>query len=301
MITFTQLYTEACDGAGINLSDTNNVNYIKRNINNGLKLLKSDARRYFTRKEIVADLKEGQQYYMFPADCIRASELKINNGSLIFPITSIESEKMWNAANVIPNFVVFYPQKYFIRGSNEVGVWPIPSEDLPGAAILAYDARMADMYLDDTYGLELTVTQNQQTVTCATHSFKPTMVGMKLTLFDGTDGNWYNILAYVNDQTLLLDNYYQGLTTTSSTTIIGNVPDIPEEYHLALEFYALYVFHKLKRGNVNKANDFKGDWIELHDAYVGAYASKVTSQVIIPNDNDIPYNPLWVPPMNLTG
>ncbi len=115
MITFTQLYTEAADGCGINLTDTTNVNYIKRNINNALKLFKSDARRYFTRKEIVTDLEANQQYYTLPADSIRGSAVKVNNGSLIFPITPIESEQAWNALNVIPNFAVFYPQKYFFR------------------------------------------------------------------------------------------------------------------------------------------------------------------------------------------
>lgn len=301
MITWTQLYTEAADGCGINLTDTVNLNFIKRNINNGLKLFKNDARRYFTRREAVADLQPNQQYYTLPADSIRGSAVRVNNGSLIFPITSIESEQAWNALNVIPNFAVFYPQKYFFRGATEVGVWPIPSASLPGGLIIAYDARLQDMYIDDTVGINITATNASQTITNTTHSFKTTMVGMKFSVTDGSDGNWYTVLSYINDNTLVLDNYYQGSTVTTTSTIIGDCPDIPEEYQQGLEFYALHIFHLLKRGNVNKSNEFKALYDTMHDGYVGAYASKETSQVLTMNDGLVPYNPLLVPPMNLTG
>ena len=301
MITFQQLYTETADGCGIALTDTVNINYIKRNINNAEKLIKSDARRYFTRKEIVCDLKSGQQYYTLSADSIRGSAVRVNNGSIIFPIVGEESELKWNSLNIIPQFAVFYPQRYFFRGSSEVGVWPIPSTDLPGGLIIAYESRMTDMYLDDTVGLNITATNGSQTITNDSHGFKPTMVGMKFSITNGLDGNWYTVLSYTNDTTMLLDNYYQGSTTTTTSTIIGSTSDIPEEYHLALEFYALHIFHLIKRGNVNKSNEFKALYDNLHDAYIGAYASKETSQVLVQNDNMMPYNPLMVPPMGLTG
>jgi hypothetical protein len=301
VITFTQLYTEAADGCGILLTDTVNVNYIKRNINNALKLFKNDARRYFTRKEVVADLQPNQQYYTLPADSIRGNAIRINNGSLIFPITGVESEQAWNAVNVIPNFAVFYPQRYFFRGATEVGVWPIPSTLLTGGLIISYDGRLTDMYLDDTVGVGITATQGSQSITCTSGSFNSNMVGMKFSVTDGSDGNWYNILSYTNGDTLLLDNYYQGPTVTTTSTIIGSCPDIPEEYQMGLEFYALHIFHLLKRGNVQKADYFKEQYDIYHDGYVGAYSSKETSQVVKPNDSIMPYNPLLVPPMNLTG
>lgn len=302
MITFQQLYTETADGCGINLTDTVNVNFIKRNINNALKLFKNDARRYFTRKEVVADLQANQQYYTLPADSIRGSAVRVNNGSLIFPITSIESEQAWNALNVIPNFAVFYPQKYFFRGATEVGVWPIPSQLLTGGIIIAYDARLTDMYLDDTVGVTISVTNNSQTITCTSGSFNKNMVGMKFSVTDGSDGNWYTILSYTNGNTLTLDNYYQGTTETTTATIIGSCPDIPEEYQQGLEFYALHIFHLMKRGNVDKSNEFKSLYDIMHDGYVGAYSSKETSQVLVPNEGMVPYNPLLIPPNgSLTG
>lgn len=300
MITFTQLYTESATACSLPLTDPY-IPVLKRNINNALKLIKSDARRAYTRKETVADLVANQQYYQFPADSIRGSRIRINNGSLIFPIVSIESELKWDSINVIPNFAVFYPQKYFIRGANEVGVWPIPAANLPGALILAYEARMADMYLDDTVGLDITATNGNQTITCATHSFTANMVGMKFSFTDGSDGNWYNILAYTNDETLILDNYYQGPTNTSTGTIIGSCPDIPEAYQLALEFFANAMYYSNQRKDPAMASFYQEQYELMHDGYIGAYASKETSQIIQPQDGLVPYNPLLVPPMGLTG
>ena len=69
---------------------------------------------------------------------------------------------------------------------------------------------------------------------------------------------------------------------------------------MGLEFYALHIFHLMKRGNVGKSNEFKALYDNYHDAYIGAYASKETSQVLVQNDGMVPYNPLLVPPMGLS-
>jgi len=300
VITFTQLYKEAAAGMGLSTTDPY-IPTVKRNINNGLKLLKSSAQQYVTRKEITADLVANQQYYTFPPDVIRARNLRINNGSLIFPIPGVESENAWNALNVIPQFAAFYPQKYFIRGFNEIGVWPIPSTNISGALVVAYDSRMEDMYLDDTVGVSVLITNGSTTITSAAGSFLPSMVGMKLGFTDGSDGNWYNIVGYTDANTMIIDNNYLKTTQTSAATIIGSVPDIPEEFHQALEFYALWIYFKLKRINAEAANDFKQDFLMLQEGYLGTFADKESSQIINPRTSAVAFNPLQVPPINMKG
>src|SRR5882724_813559 len=220
MLTFTQLYTETYQGCGIPSTDSVNIALIKRNINNALKLMKSGAGQYFTRKEVVADLDQGEQFYTFNPDMIRIRNVRVNNGSLIFPIRTIESENEWNALNIIPSFAVFYPQRWFQRGPNEIGIWPTPSIDIVGALIIAYDARLQDMYLDDTVGASITVTKNSVTITSATHSFRANMVGMKFTFTDGSDGQWYSIIGYTNNDTMTIENFYPNTTQTSTATLI---------------------------------------------------------------------------------
>lgn len=298
MITFTQLYKESAAAMGLASTDPY-ISIVKRNVNNGLKLMKSSAMQYYTRKEITADLVAGQQYYTYAADVVRTRNLRINNGSLIFPIPSVESENEWNSLNIIPQFAVFYPQRWFIRGPNEVGVWPIPSTDIPAALIVAYDSRMEDMYLDDTVGASITVTSGSTAVTSSTNSFNADMVGMKLGFTDGSDGNWYTLVGYTNAGSMTLENVYQKTSQTNTNTIIGSCPDIPEEFHQALEMYPCYIYYQFKRIDVNTAEKFQNDFLALQEAYMGTFSDKESSQIITPRTNFLAYNPLLVPPMGL--
>jgi hypothetical protein len=299
MLTFTQNYTEVYQGAGIPSTDSTNISLIKRNINTGVKRFKSAAFQYYNRKEKTANLIAGQQYYTLDVDSIRPTNIRINNGSLIFPIPSVESEMEWNALNIIPQFAVFYPQRWFVRGNNEIGVWPIPSTNISSAMIVAYDARYSDMYLDDTVGLNITVTNGSNVITCATSSFTANMVGMYLTFTDGSDGQWYKIIGYTNGTTMAIENYYQNTTQTNASTLIGSVPDVPEEYHPAFQDYAFYRYYKTQRGQAARANDFLNDFTLAREEYVGTFGDKEASQVIKPKANFLAYNPLLVPPVNL--
>lgn len=298
MITFTQLYTETYQGCGISPTDSVNIALIKRNINNGLKLMKSAAGQYYTRKEVSANLVQGQQYYTFNPDMIRARNVRVNNGSLIFPIGSVESENAWNALNIIPQFAVFYPQRWFIKGPNEIGIWPIPSTTIANAFLVSYDARLQDMYLDDTLNLPITVTNNSVTITTS-GTFNKNMVGMKLSFTDGSDGQWYNIVGYTDATHMTIENYYPNATQTTTSTIIGSCPDIPEEFHPNLQDYAFYRYYKTQRGSGQKANDFFNDFLLGQQGYIGTFGDKESSQIILPSSGILNYNPLLVPPQGL--
>lgn len=298
MITFQQLYTEVYQGCGIPSTDSVSIGVIKRNINNALKLMKSSAGVYYTRKEVVASLKGAQQFYTFNPDMIRIRNVRVNNGSMIFPIDSIESENHWNALNMVPNYAVFYPLRWFQRGPNEVGIWPQPSTDISNALLIAYDARLQDMYLDDTVGIPITVTNNSLTIT-TTGTFTPNMVGQKFTFTDGSDGQWYSIIGWVDSHTLKIENYYPNATQTSSATIIGSCPDIPEEFQPGLQDYAYYRYYKTQRGAAEKANDFYNDFLRAQDGYTGTFGDKESSQIILPSSGVMPLNPLFIAPSGL--
>lgn len=296
-MTFTMLYKEAGAAMGLNASDPY-LAIVKRNLNTANKLLKSAAQQYYTRRDVTFDLKANTQFYTMYPDFIRPRNIRINNGSLVFPIATVESENEWNALNIIPQFAVFYPQRWFLKGPNQLGVWPIPSTDLTAALLVAYDGRLEDMYLDDIVGVSVTVTKGSATITSAA-GFLRTMVGMKLAFTDGSDGNWYTITGFTNTSTMIIQAPYQNATQTSAATIIGSTSDIPEEYHPGLVDYALYRYYKLKRINAALANDFKQDFLMAQEGYLGTFADKESSQIINPRSNSLPYNPLLVPPTNM--
>jgi hypothetical protein len=287
---------------GIGINDPY-VSTVKSDYNHGIKVFKSPAQQYITRKEVAADLKAGQQYYTFGPDVIRVRNVRINNGSLIFPIPTVESENDWNALNVIPQFAMFYPKFWFIRGSNEVGIWPIPSNDIEGAFMVSYDARLQDMYVDDHIGSNVTVTYGSNVVTCSDNSFTPAMANqnMKLAFTDGSDGNWYNIVGYTNNSQILLDNNYPNVTQTNSNTLIGSTPDFPEEYHKAPIYYAEEQYFLFKRISQTTADSYHARFNDLQTQYLGTFSDKETSQIIIPGQDMLAYNPLFVNPISMDG
>ena len=254
MLTFTTAYNRAINMVGA--SPTTNVADVinaKSDINQALRLFKNSARRYTTRKEVTTNLVAGQQYYTFPEDMVRITEVKSNtgSGSYNWPLVGIDSEAIWNRYNIIPNNTLMVPQFFFVRGRNEIGLYPIPSTNVTAGLIVSYEPRMTDMSLDDTTTTTVTVTNGSQYVTSPSTNFNTNMVGMNFSVTDGSDGNWYLITSATATQ-LTLENVYQGVSESAAPCTIGLVPDIPEEYQLGLVYYACYNYY-LKRNEMANA------------------------------------------------
>src|SRR5215469_12479015 len=151
MLTFTQSYTRLANIVGISpTTDSQDLTNAKYDINQALRLFMNSARRYWTRKEVTTDLVEGQQYYTFPEDMVRITEVRANTGGYNWPLVQVDSEALWNRFNVIPSNTVIVPQFYFVRGRNEIGLYPTPSQDQAAGLIVSYEPRMPDMSVDDT-------------------------------------------------------------------------------------------------------------------------------------------------------
>jgi hypothetical protein len=296
MLTFTQMYTRAADNCGVSLTAATDITNIKQDINQGLRLFKNAVRRYWTRKEVSANLVLQQQFYTFPEDMVRITEVRVNSNGLNFPVNQVDSEAMWNRINIIPAMTINLPMYYFVRGRNEVGLWPIPSQNVTAGLVVSYEPRLTDMSVDDvtpTVG----VTQGSTTVTSSS-AFAQNMVGMSFSVTDGTDGNWYPVTTYNSASSLTLENYYQGPTSVSSPSIIGSVTDIPEDYQLGLVYFACYNFF-LKRKDNGTATMYKALFEDLMTQYKEVYANKTTGQVQ-QSIEDYRYSIFTLPPNPIT-
>lgn len=301
MITFTQLVSRAADIIGVNTStDSQDLSNIQYDINQGLRLFKNGARRYWTRKEVTTSLVAGQQYYTFPEDMVRITAIKCNTGSgtYNFPLKEIDSEVVWNKLNIVTNNTIIVPQFYFVRGRNEVGLYPTPSINVSAGLIVSYEPRMTDMSVADTTTTTVTVANGSQFVTSPSTSFNTNMVGQMFSVTDGSDGNWYPIIAATSSQ-LTLENYYQGTSESGATCIIGLVPDIPEEYQIALIYYTAWQYY-LKRNEQANSQMYNALFQQLLDSYIEVYAAKSTGLVQTPIDSDI-FNVFYINPTNLSG
>ena len=299
MLTFTQAYNRVANIVGVSPNtDTQDLINAKYDINQAVRLFKNSSRRYWTRKEVTANLVQGQQYYTFPEDMVRITEVRANTGGYDWPLVQVDSEALWNRFNVIPSNTVIVPQFYFVRGRNEIGLYPTPSQNQTAGLIVSYEPRMQDMVLDDTTTTTVTVTNGSQSVTSPSVSFNTNMNGMMFSTTDGSDGNWYPIINSTSS-TLTLENYYQGPTESGASCIIGSVPDIPEEFQLGPVYFAAYQYY-LKRNEMNNATLYKGLYEDLLQKYIEVYAAKTTGVVQKPLTDNI-FNIFWLPPGVISG
>lgn len=301
MITYTQLYKRAADIIGVSATTASQaLTNIQQDINQGQRIFKNASRRYWTRKEVTTNLIANQQYYTFPEDMVRITTVKVTSGSLTLPVTMIDSEELWNRLNLIPAMTVGIPTQGFIRGRNELGLYPIPSATYTNGLVVSYESRQKDMNIDDVTTASLSVTNNSATVIATTGTpFNANMVGMWLTVTDGSDGNWYQITGYTDTTHITLENYYQGLTKTGVASIIGIVPDVPEDFHLALVYYAAYNYY-LKRKDTATAADYKSLFDDLLKQYKAHYAAKTTG-VTQDDLTSFQYNMFGLPPTSVTA
>jgi hypothetical protein len=229
---------------------------------------------------------------------VRITAVKANTGDYNWPVVPVDSEMLWNKFNVIPSNTVIVPQFYFVRGRNEIGLYPIPSTSVTAGLVVSYESRMVDMTLADTTGTTVTVTNGSQYITSPSTDFSTSMAGMTFATTDGSDGNWYLITAATATQ-LTLENYYQGISESTAPCIIASVPDIPEEYHMGLVYYAAWQFY-LKRNEAQNAQMYNALFQQLLDSFISVYAAKTTGVVQKPLVDNI-YNIFWLPPGIISG
>lgn len=301
MITYTQLYKEVADNCGFSgtVASQSLVN-AQRHVNLALRKFKNASRRYWTRKEVTTDIVADQASYTFPEDMVRVTTVRIQNGGLTLPVTMVDSEELWNRINLVPAMTVGVPTQGFIRGRNELVLYPVPASDIDNGLIVSYESRQKDMSIDDKTDATLNVTNNNVGIVASSGTpFNANMVGMWLSVTDGSDGNWYQITGYTDTTHITIENYYQGPTKTGVSSIIASVPDIPEDFHQALVDYACYRYF-LKRKDKDTAAGYKSLYSDALKDYKAVYAAKTTG-VTQDDLNPYTYNLFNLPPNNVTA
>lgn len=297
MITFNQLADRANDFAGRPNDNGITLANIKMDINQGLKLFKDAARRYWTRTQASAAIVSGQQDYQMPVNFVRATQVTLSANGINYPLVEVQSEMKWNQLNIIPQVTTYIPTRYFVKGYNVISIWPTPTTTMTGTINVSFEPRSADYTLPDVTG-SATVANGSVTVTDSATNFAQNMIGQWLQITDGTDGYWYPIATFASNNSIGLSNYFQGISGSGRSYIIGAAPDIPDDYHMALSFYAAAMFY-LKRKDTATSGMYMGMFNDLRDQYIDTFSSKTTG-VIVRKEVSAAYSVFGLPPYNIT-
>nr|DAV83074.1 MAG TPA: hypothetical protein [Caudoviricetes sp.] len=278
MLTFTQMKKKAANFCGI-YDDAPEMDNIITDINTGVKLFQNAARRYWIRREKKTNLNANQQYYQFPSDMLRIRTVRVKSGSVMVPLTEVFSEEEWDNLNMSQFAATAHPTHFFVKGADEVGLYPTPRQTVPDGLVVSYEPRMVDMAIEDVK-ITANVTENRATIVDPQGRFKPNMVNdCWLTVTNGSDGNWYKIAKFIDKNNIQVDNGYQGLTENNVPILIGQCPSFPEEYHLAPVHYAAQQFFLLRK-DLESAGMYGQLFDKAFAEYRKVYGKKTSGGVI---------------------
>lgn len=279
MLTFEQIYEETQEQ--VEDTSASSLVLIKRAINQGEKKFGSILNREWRRSEKTFSLAADQQYYQMPEDCIRVASLTVTIGDITYPLQEIADDSTWQMLNMhIETSTI--PEFYYVKGNDQFGIYPIPSANQADAATMSYERRTRDMAQADYTTGTVTMTNGSVAVVGSGTTFTANMVGRYLNVTDGSaDGMWYKISSYTNATSISLENFYGGASGAGKTYLIGELPDIPEEFHESLIDYACYRYYRRRR-DMALAREMKAAFDEALALCKSQYSSKVTSQYYRP-------------------
>lgn len=299
MLSFLDMTNRAADICGISpTADSQDMANIKQDINQGRAIFANSTSRYWTRKQAAAGLVANQQYYTLPPDATRVTEVYVNANGLNYPVKQVESEGIWNTINVIPAITINVPTYYFIRGRNEIGLWPLPSYTAANALNLSYEPQQHLSINDITTGT-CTVTQGSTTVTFSDNIIQASYAGMWFKIEGRYNEAWYRMSIFDSTNQIELDNVYAGVGGANLNYRLCDMPDFPGDYHIALVYWAAFNFY-LKRNRIAQATMFKAQFDGLLKMYREAYASKTTG-VVQSDTSGQRWSIFMIPPPPMTG
>ena len=214
----------------------------KRDINEGGAMFLNSLGRKFNKEYITTNLVANQQYYHLVTSGLRISEIRCLQGPYYFKPRLIASEYDWDVLNTY-TLTSTYPTHYYIRGFNEIGIYPIPAANVTNGLKVSYEPQHVDLTQADYTTGTVTVSNGSVTVTHSATGFTPQMVGRWLQITDGTDGKWYRIASYTSTSVVSLENYYEGISGSGRTFRIGECMKIPQAYQDAPVYYAIDRFY----------------------------------------------------------
>lgn len=257
---------------------------LKQDINIGYKRFDAAISRYFTRKQKFANLITGQKYYQTPVDAIRVTEVSVTlNTGYEYPLEQVRSEHDWRLMNIVPNYASNLIQFYFVYGNDQIGLFPVPSQNVTNGIRFVYQPQDVDLTQDDYTTGTATITANGTAVTGIGTSWTTAMVGRQFQITDGSDGQWYEITAAGSSTSITLKTPYNGISVSGTTYKIAQVFIFPGEYDDVPVDYALSRYFEF-RNNPNRATYHTLRYTNAVQDALRRYSSSSTSSVITDSD-----------------
>lgn len=285
MLSWSELQAEAQALVGDATATT--LTRLKRDLNVAIRDIRVKLKGiYVMDAEYTATTVASTQYYALPADFGRVKTVSVEIDDVKYPLQEVQNSLIWESMNEVTDNTGDPPTHYYIRhrlGRDEIGLFPIPATacDTNGL-LLIYIADPPDLSVDDSALTVAGFTNGDATVTHAAAGFTSAMVDderwLKPDVATGGDGNWYRLLTFTSTSSIELDRNYEGLTDTSVSATVAQIPLLPKNTDHLPAFYAAAMYHYRKR-DFSKGRELMGLYkLGIQEAK-GEWGQKSTQQV----------------------
>ena len=226
------------------------------------------------------------QFYKLPYRADRLlSAPTITVGTHVYTPKECPSRQFWDEINETSRSSDI-PEWYFIF-DNQVGFYPTPATS-SNTITMPYRLLSRNLVVADyTTGTITTATNAGTTIVGSGTTWTSQMAGrfIRITRADGAatgDGEWYEISSVTNTTTLVLRKKYQGTTlaAASATYTIGEMPDLPRDFHQTPVWGALRVYFTSINPDPTRAALYRDLFNEDIVAMKEKYQRKTDSPVI---------------------
>jgi hypothetical protein len=278
-LTYTDILNKAKSQAST--LTTNQLTQIMQDYNQGYQTFLSKLNRYWVRKQQFANLVSGQQIYQLPIDVNKTLEVTVQvTSSYIPPLVKITSERDWRRITSYP-MQSSWPTYYFIIGAREIALWPIPAASVTLGLRVVYQPRAYSLSIADltsTSSSLATVTNASTTVTLASSVLTTSQAGLYFQATGILDDTFYPIVSSTSS-TLTLESPYVASTAASQAWRIGQLPQLPPEFHDAPLHYAMWLFFSANN-NTTRATAEKLMFDDLTAQALSLYSSSSEASII---------------------
>ena len=251
-------------------------------INEGLTLFRSKLKRYWALDTKKFDFTQNAGIYQAPEDLIKGDAIYFNNGNDRVPLTEVKNPDEWDG--MIRQNSTGTPSHYAWISNDLFQIYPAPDANYLRSAgkggEIRYLRRAKPLsQMDYTTGT-VAGTQGSNIITGTGTAWSAGMVGRVFRLGDGNDDTNYYKVTEVTDAThIKIENNFDGSTFAGKSYLIGEQPNIPQEYHFALMSKGYHRYYRARRDR-NLAKEYSDDFSLVMLQASGEYTGSDVSNVI---------------------
>jgi len=232
-----------------------------------------------------------QVRWELPNDFKQMLAVNMDIGSTRWVIKEAPTKDAWTMLNNVQTYQGTYPSWYFIF-NDQLYIWPVPAITTTRVN-LTYIANIPDLTTaDNTISGTLTFTRGSAVVDAS----GVTLPSLKNCSIYAPDGLWYTVQKYTSGTSITTTRPYLSMNASSSgielgtTTLSGQLPLIPVQYHETIAYLAAADYYMM-RDEMARAQAFTQKAEKMIALMKGDLGSKDVSVVIEDMDTSSIVNP----------